>query len=215
MATRTKNPIPQEASTRSLKTGKIRNKPPFAFAYHAENCEIRGGAVIPDLSRVYLRAGVNNYKVFSNGTVSFSALDEDLARAHLTRIPFRQTQDGEAYFWTDADTGESFSIWEETYVGSSHVDFDVEGYVAWCQWLVAEGHVPAPADHILTVMLADERNTLRKARNTVRARPGEQWQVDESKARIAVIEAEIEKRKATAKPRRRSKTNLPEEKASA
>jgi len=182
---------------------QIMPSPPFLFFWHPRRWHVQAGRLVPALSKRAVLAGISGSKSTGRGDqvkVDASAMFSRATARGWT--PIRQDVDGPgtSYLRRPKGTSAWLSRWERTYVGSTVIDADEDGYTQWLESLVQRGEIPAPTLSVLEQVAADLRDKLSRAQNAVRVSPSEGIMVDRYTADLKVVNAEIARRRASAVP---------------
>lgn len=182
---------------------QIMPSPPFLLFWHPRRWHVQAGRLVPALAKRAVLAGISGSKSTGRGDavkVDASAMFSRATARGWT--PIRQDVDGPgtSYLRRPKGTSAWLSRWERTYVGSTVIDADEDGYTQWLESLVKRGEIPEPTMSVLEQVAADLRDKLARAQNAVRVSPSESVMVERYTADLAVVNAEIARRRKSAIP---------------
>jgi hypothetical protein len=117
--------------------------------------------VVPQLHPHPLRRGANGVEV-SRGRLDIKKLRNTLEDSgHVVLEDF--TSYLQAY---DVPGGRYYcTAWESLFPGSSQIETDADGYIAWCTEQVESGTIPAPALYAIASLISRTRQRLTKVKD--------------------------------------------------
>jgi hypothetical protein len=170
--------------------------PPFVLMHNPQRWDVLCGKLVPILDKVPVMPGMSGAKHVGKGPT---------LRTDATRMLERRTSRGWSVIPQTLDGGYVRKVrgtecyltrWERTYPGSSHIDADVDGYVAWCVSLVDRGVVPEPTVGVLERLEALKRERLGQAADAARTNPSQERLRDQLAADLAVVREALGARRA-------------------
>jgi hypothetical protein len=151
-----------------------------------------GGQVIPLFGSMKLQAGIQRMKQGADGRFQKGEAEVSLAEQGWSVVPADVDGPGTSYIRQVAP-GVFLTRWEKAYPGSSHVDTDEAGYVAWCRTLLDRGVIPRPAPYVLELLQAKKRREHDDMADKVAAVPSLRPIVDRLAQDLRAVEVEIER----------------------
>lgn len=119
---------------------------PFWLVAHPDRWTVQGGQVVPYLDEVPLTAGVNGVETAYNRETGETFIDTDGLESNLRTkgaIPIPWDVDAQPYIVEPAP-GCWVTRWARPTPGSSYVEYDTDGYLAWVASLQDRGLLPRP-----------------------------------------------------------------------
>ncbi|MCA9495241.1 MAG: hypothetical protein KC621_35175 [Myxococcales bacterium] len=128
---------------------KVTPEPPYLFVYHPERWGVIEGLVVPILSKLVAKKGVNgvDWDERSKKVLMETAVAQAQAKGG-TVIPWAVDGRGRSYI-KRVKGGGWVSRWETLYPGSSQRTVDSVGYATWLRSLIDRGVLPNPPLYVL------------------------------------------------------------------
>ena len=125
----------------------VRPEPPFFFTSHPQRWKVLGGRVVPHFNRLVAEGGVNGVGMVMIRGRRVPVVEQAKAAAKMRgEIVLEWDVDGPgtSYIAQDRQTGGWFDRFTSIFPGTDHVEYDAEGYAAWCESLYDRGILPRP-----------------------------------------------------------------------
>ena len=172
---------------------KVAQRPEFLFGCGPGHWQVQLGKLVPALQPLALSAGLYGTKVAKDGTINArSLLSRKLDQGWtLLEDPYC-TPDRQPYLHVVVnEDGQDvwLSRWETTVPGTDVVVSDEAGYVAWLEWLVAQGHVPPIATYVLDRLCSQVEKLAHEAGAQADHHPAFAALYERHKADLAVLTA--------------------------
>lgn len=162
-----------EAGTQSELPGpKLPDSPPFRYKFKPNRYAVVAGKVVPYLSKATLADGVNGAVVDERSKrLQVGSFRSNHSRGGGLLIPLdaippehEQITGTRSYLCTVEDRPHlHISIYERVFPGSDAIEPDMESYLAFCEYLMAEGIVPRPGLHVCRQRAEEARARGRQA----------------------------------------------------
>lgn len=169
---------------------RLEPRAPALLMVHPKRWTVLAGRLVPLCGSLHLQAGVCGVRQREDG--SFSARDTIAwyTEDGWTVIPEDVSGPGTSYLHEPVP-GVWLSIWEHPNPGSEFVTCDTEGYAAWLEGLIDSGKIPPAAPYVLETYRAKLEHQVGELRDSVRAYPSRQPDLDRAEADLAVVVAKI------------------------
>lgn len=177
---------------------RIESSPPFLLMAHPNRWHVRGGKLLPHLSRLALVDGSGQVRK-RNGKLYARDAIASYEEKGWTVIPVDIDGPGTSYVRKVAGTGAHITRFMQVFSGSDAVLVDADGEAKWMQGLIARGVIKPCPDYVLDRLAAQLREGLLSAQDLAKTVPSAAAKVDRLAADLAVIVAEQQKR-GSAKP---------------
>lgn len=177
---------------------RIEQSPPFLLMAHPNRWHVRGGKLLPHLSRLALVDGSGQVRK-RNGKLYAREAIASYEEKGWTVIPADIDGPGTSYVRKVAGVNAYITRWMQVFSGSDAVLVDADGEAKWLQGLVAKGVIPPCPDYVLDRLAASIREGLLAAQDLAKTEPSAAAKVERLQADLAVILAEQRKR-GDAKP---------------
>lgn len=174
----------------------------FLLAAHPDEWVILGGKVVPYLGRLTIAPGID--LVDKSGDLTAARTDAEKRGWIILPENIRDPDDPEETYLTvyDGHAGPVWCTeWEIVYPGSNQVRSDTQGYLAFLDWLMDEGHVPRPQAHVLASMRARLTDRYLELSDLAETVPSARPAAERTKVELEAVEkalAEAEEREAAA-----------------
>lgn len=159
----------------------------FIFKVRPGRWLVFAGALIPMLSKLVLKPGLNG--VDKNGQPHHAVVNA--AKEGSILIPHDVQGKGTSYLRVHDGLGGKvwLSKFERPHTGSAHISTDQDGHRDFCLWLVEQGIVPGPTEETINRLEGAARKRLKQLTGKAQANPALLHRVEEVKADLAVIAA--------------------------
>ena len=181
--------------------------PPFALKVHPRRWTVMGGHVIPLAGRLRHMPGANGADAVYDRQGRVISIDLGAARQKAEQegwkiIPYDMAPKGRrSYLYRPNGRPDIHLLFSErAYVGSDHIDGDVNAYVAWMVQLMTPGpngeppFIAPPADYVLRGLADKLQGLLDGATNKAVQWPTYRKVAERHQADLDVILAELERR---------------------
>lgn len=133
---------------------KIEDSPAFLYKHRPEDWMVMDGKVIPRLTKLKAQTGVNGVDSDRAGRPILSPVIAEYRERGVTVIDWDVQGPGTTYLRKPRGTNAVISQWERVYPGSSQIDCDTKGFVAFGRMLMDRGIVADPPVFVLERMEA-------------------------------------------------------------
>ena len=133
----------------------VRPEPPFFYTFHPQRWKVLGGRVVPHFNRLVAEPGVNGVGMVMVKGKRVPVVEQAKAAAKMRgEIVLEWDVDGPgtSYIAQDRQTGGWFDRFTSIYPGTDHVEYDEEGYSAWCESLYERGVIPRPPGWVIGML---------------------------------------------------------------
>ena len=184
---------------KGIRPPNLEPSPPFLLKFHPDRWVISKGSILPCFGKLKLQRGINRVD-YRGGRFIVGEAKADAVRRGWTVIPIDIQGPGTSYLRCPEGTNAHILQWVKTYPGSSRMDRDDAGYIAFCEGLINDGHIEPPPLHILERMRSVWSDRHITAADRAVVVPSARVEANAAEATVKLLDAEIKKRTAALIP---------------
>ncbi len=166
-------------------------EPPYLLTYLPERWGVIEGRVVPILSKLVARKGVNgvDFDERAKKVLMEGAITQARAKGG-TVIPWNVDGKGRSYIKRVKGAG-WVSRWETLYAGSDQRTVDSVGYADWLRSLIERGVLPDPPLYVLESLAEQLRARMAELHKKGAVNGAYRVRIERAEADLAAVEAEI------------------------
>lgn len=176
---------------------RLPSYPSFVLCFHPDRWVARGGAVVPDLAKIKVQAGINGATRTRGGAVNLAGARQNRVEAGFQEIPM--DLDGEPYCkgYLLGNGGRCYlERWQRPIPGSKRIRVDVEDMAAF--HAAVRANYGGPAIEILEGLEAQLLDQIDHLEDKKIRKPSVSRLLEKARTDLAAVKAEIEATDTTA-----------------